>query len=139
MPARQRILTVDDHPLVQRGLRVLIESEPDLMVCAAAATHRQGLEAIISSQPNLVIIDLSLKNSDGMALVKEIHSAHKELPVLVLTIHDTPEHIRRAFAAGANGYVTKCELDETLLTAIRCVLGGGKFVSLKGGEGKDPE
>jgi DNA-binding NarL/FixJ family response regulator len=130
-PARRRVLIVDDHPLMRRGLVVLIGNEPDLTVSAEAATHREGLEAIASCHPDLVIADLSLGDDDGLALVKDIRSGHQTLPVLVLSVHDAPGHARRAFQAGANGYVSKQEMGETVLTAIRTLLDGGEFVSSK--------
>ena len=130
---KRRILIVDDHPLMRRGLTALIDSEPDLIVCAEAATPRAGFEAIASSQPDLVITDLSMGDGDGagLALINDIRSGYEDMPVLVLTTHDAPYYARRAFAAGANGYVSKQELGETLLVAIRCVLNGEKFLSPK--------
>ncbi len=130
-PARRRILIVDDHPLLRRGLAALIKSEPDLTICAEATTQRGGLEAVASSRPDLVITDLSLADGDGLALVKEIRLAQEYLPVLVLTLYDAPAYAERAFQAGANGYVTKEEMDETLLLAVRRVLAGEKYVSPK--------
>ncbi len=128
-PAKRRILIVDNHPLVRRGLTALIDGEPDLTVCAAVATDQAALEAISSCNPDMVITDLSLERGDSFGLVSDIHSGHQELPVLVLTMHDAPQFARRAFRAGASGYVTKQEMGETLLTAIRQVLDGEKFVS----------
>lgn len=128
---KRRILIVDDHPLVRRGLIALIDSEPDLTVCAAAATLSAGLEAVSSARPDLVIADLSLGIDDGLAMVEEIRAGHEDLPVLVLTMHDAPLYARRAFRAGASGYVTKQEMLDTLLVAIRRVLDGEEFVSAK--------
>ncbi len=136
-PAKRRILIVDDHPLVRRGLTALIDNEPDLMVSGAAATHREGLAAIASSRPDLVITDLSLDSGDGLDMVKEIRLTDGGLPVLVLTMHDAPIHARRALRAGASGYVTKQEGSETLLIAVRCVLGGEEYVSPKVRTGLD--
>jgi len=133
-PAERRILIVDDHPLVRRGLTALIESEPDLTVCAEAGTHQAGLEAIASSRPDLVIADLSSADgagSDGLGLVKDARSRYEDLAVLVLTRHAAPVYAERAFRAGASGYVTKREMTETLLVAIRSVLDGEKYVSPK--------
>ena len=135
-PAREpaverRILIVDDHPLVRRGLAALIANEPDLTVCAEAATHRAGLEAIASSRPDLVIADLSLADGDGLEMVGDIRAGHGDLPVLVLSMHDAPVYLQQAFRAGANGYVTKQEMSETVLIAIRRVLGGWRYVSPK--------
>jgi len=128
-PSKRRILIVDDHPLVRRGLTALIDNEPDLTVCASAATLSAGLEAVESSHPDLVIADLSLGIDDGLAMVEKIHSGHGDLPVLVLTMHEAPVYARLAFEAGARGYVTKQEMLETLLVAIRRVLDGEEFVS----------
>jgi DNA-binding NarL/FixJ family response regulator len=130
--AKRRILIVDDHVLVRRGLSVLIDNERDFMVCAAAATCREGLAAIAIAQPDLAIVDLSLRDDDGLVLVRDIRSSHDAaLPVLVLSIHDTPSCAARAFRAGANGYVTKQEMSDVLLVAIRSVLSGQRYASPK--------
>jgi DNA-binding NarL/FixJ family response regulator len=130
-PARRRILIVDDHALVRRGLSVLIDNERDLMVCATAATCREGLAAIATTRPDLVIVDLSLGDDDGLVLVRDIRSGHAALPVLVLSIHDALACAEQAFRAGANGYVTKQEMNDALLVAIRSVLGGQRYASPK--------
>jgi DNA-binding NarL/FixJ family response regulator len=120
--ARRRILIVDDHPLMRRGLVALIDAEPDLLVCAQAATRREAIDAIAAVKPDLAIIDLSLRDDDGLGLVRQVCASRIGPPVLVLTVHETPHHIRRAFAAGAIGYVTKREMTGTLLLAIRSAL-----------------
>ncbi len=128
---KSRILIVDEQPLIRRGLSVLIENEADLSVCRAAADRRDGLDAISPSSPDLVITDLSFKAGDGLDMVKEIRLRHKHLPVLVLSMHDAPLYVERALQAGASGYVTKQEMSETILIAIRRVLAGHKYVSPK--------
>ncbi len=115
-PAKQRILLVDDHALLRRGLAALIETESGLMVCAAAATRQAGLDAIASSKPDLVIADLSLKDGDsgdidGLELIKDIKARFPHLPVLVLSMHDESVYAERALHAGTHGYVSKKELD----------------------------
>jgi DNA-binding NarL/FixJ family response regulator len=127
--AKRRILIVDDHLLVRRGLTALIDNEPDLTVCAATATQRAALAAIASSRPDLVIVDLSLGEDDGLVLLQDIRSLHGDLPVLVLTLHDAPVYAQQAFRAGADGFVTKQEMGETVLLAIRSVLKGEKYMS----------
>ena len=128
-PVKRRILIVDDHPLVRRGLRALINAEPDLIVCAEAATQQDGVDAIAAARPDLAVVDLSLGHGDGLDLVREFRSRHGGLRVLVLTMHDAPAYVRRAFAAGANGCVSKQELTETLLMAIRSVLRGETYAA----------
>ena len=124
---KRRILIVDDHPLVRRGLAALINAEPDLIVCAEAATRADGLVAIAVTRPDLVITDLSLIHGDGLELVRDIRSRHVEMRVLVLSLHDSPLYVRRAFAAGADGYLAKQKLTEALLPAIRSVLRGEAY------------
>ena len=121
---KKRILLVDDHALLRRGLRTLIETDPDLMVCAEADTREGGLDAITSSKPDLVIADLSLRNSDGLQMIKDIKQRSPRLPVLALSMHEEEIYAERVLRAGARGYVTKKELDDTVLTAIRRVLAG---------------
>lgn len=129
--AKRRILIVDDHALLRRGVTALVDNEPDLMVCATAATHGEAMTAIATAWPDLVIVDMSLGDEDGLSLLREIRASSPGLPVLVLTIHNSRAVAKRAFAAGAGGYVTKQELDDTLLAAIRSVLDGERYVSPK--------
>ncbi len=130
-PTKRRILIIDDHALVRRGLTALIDNEPDLTVCADAATQGEGLEAIASSRPDLVITDLSFKDGDGLKIMEGVRLHHKRLPVLVLSMHDAPIYAERAFQAGASGYVNKQEMSETVLIAIRRLLDGEKYLSPK--------
>ena len=138
MKTRRRLLIIDNHPLVRRGLSTLIDNEPDLTVCAEA-THEEGLEAIATNRPDLVITDLWLAEADGFGLIEEIRASNAKLPVLVLSMHAAPQYARRALHAGANGYVSKQEMGETLLIAIRCVLDGETYVSPKLRAGLDFE
>ena len=135
--ATRRILIVDGHPLMRRGLTALIDNEPDLSVCAAVATYRAGLDAIASSRPHLVITDVLLDEVDGIGLVREICSHYRDLRILVLTMQDGARYAGRALRAGASGYVTKQDTAETLLTGIRCLLDGRIYVSPK--VGADPD
>lgn len=128
-PPGTRILLVDDHALFRRGLQSLITTEPDLMICAEASTHQDALAALESSAPDLVIIDLALKKSHGLDLIRHIKRQLPDLPVLVLSMHDETVHAERALRAGACGYVAKHELDATILIAIRRVLAGEIHVS----------
>lgn len=128
-PAKRTILIVDDHPVLRRGLTALIDFELDLSVCGEAATYPAALEAIQAHQPNLVIVDLELGGKDGLDLVKDIKIRHPLIPSLILTMHDESVYAERSLRAGAAGYVTKQQLDETLLIAIRCVLAGEIYMS----------
>ena len=126
-PTRRRILIADDQPLVRRGLKAVIDAEPDLIVCGEAATREDGLRAIAVARPDLVVVEPSLVRGDGLELIRDIRSRYEGLRVLALTMHEAPLYVRRVFAAGVSGYVTKSEMTETLLAAIRSVLSGGTY------------
>jgi DNA-binding NarL/FixJ family response regulator len=128
-PARRTILIVDDHPMFRRGLASLIESEPDLAVCGQAGSSAAALQAAQQSQPDLVIVDLSLGESDGLELVKEMKRRHPGIPALVLSMHDEAVYGERSLRAGARGFVNKQQLDETVLVAIRRLLAGETYMS----------
>ena len=130
-PAAKSIFIVDDHPVLRRGLTALINAEPDLDVCGEAASLNGSLEAIPCAQPDLVIVDVALRNEDGLSLVKHMHTEHPEVPTLVLSMHDEAVYAERSLRAGARGYVSKQQLDQTLLNAIRCVLEGETYMSDK--------
>ncbi len=131
MMASNAILIVDDHPVLRRGLASLIESEPDLTVCGEASTCESALEAVQQTQPDLVTVDLELDGSDGLQLIKQMKSRHQEIPVLVLSMHDEEVYAERCLKAGARGYLTKQELDESVLVAIRRLLDGELHMSAK--------
>ena len=128
-PARKRLLIVDDHPILRRGLTALIESDPGLGVHAAVGTRAAALVSLRESQPDLVIVDLSLGDEDGLDLIKEMKTRYPKIPLLVLSVHDEAIYAERALNAGALGYVTKQQLDETVLSAIRLVLAGETYMS----------
>jgi len=126
---KKAILIVDDHPVLRRGLASLIESEPDLAVCGEVATCGAALRAIRETLPDLVIVDLALEASDGLELVKEMKARHPDIPALVLSMHDESVYAERSLRAGALGYVTKQQLDDTVLVAIRRLLAGETYMS----------
>jgi DNA-binding NarL/FixJ family response regulator len=126
---RIRILLVDDHPLVRERLAEVINREPDLGVCAEAEDRGGAIEFINATEPHLVIIDLTLKNSDGFELIKDIHLHWPSLFMLVVSMHDESLYAERVLRAGARGYITKQEATRSILSGIRRVLSGQIFVS----------
>ena len=124
-----RILLVDDHPLVRLGIGQLINRQPDLKVCGEAEDAREALECATSLKPDVVILDLTLKESDGLEVLKDICIQHPTVPVLVLSIHAESLYGELALRAGAKGYVMKSEPLANMLSAIRRVLAGGIYVS----------
>ena len=123
------ILIVDDHPLVRHGLASLIGPQSDLAVCGEATTPAEALAAIQRLRPDLAVIDLTLGDADGLDLVKTIAARHRDVAVLVCSMHPESAYAERALRAGARGYVMKQEPDEVLLAAVRRVLSGQIHVS----------
>jgi DNA-binding NarL/FixJ family response regulator len=126
---KTKILIVDDHPIVRRGLVMLINQEADLSVTAEAENAEEALDDIGKQQFDLAIVDISLSGTNGVELTERIKTKHPHLPVLILTMHDEPRYARSAFCAGAKGYVTKRDAAETVVTAIRLVRGGKNYLS----------
>jgi len=124
-----RILVVDDHPIVRHGLAQLINSEPDLTVCAQVDNAEKAMEAVEIGPIDLAIIDISLVGGDGLELTRKIKQRHPALPVLILTMHDESFYARRAFDVGAGGYILKRDASEQVVDAIRAVLAGNKYIS----------
>jgi len=130
---KRRVFLVDDHPIVRRGLAELIDEEADLVVCGQGEDAYGSLRAIREAKPDLVLLDVSLKDSDGIQLLGELHAQLADLPVLMLSMHEESLYAERALRAGARGYIMKQEAAPTLLQAIRTVLSGQVYVSGKMG------
>lgn len=129
--AKTRVLLVDDHPMIRRGLAALINEEPNLVVCGETGSSRQGLKLIAALKPNLAILDISLDERDGIELIKEVRAQSPQVQVLILSMHDEAIYAERALRAGASGYVMKAEAAETVMAAIRRVLAGKIYISEK--------
>lgn len=126
-PVRCRVVIVDDHPVVRAGLAALIDAEPDLEVCGHAEDAREALRVVEAVQPNLVLVDLSLKGTSGLELLKLL--VDRPVKVLVVSMHGEPTWAERALSAGALGYVHKREATRDIVQAIRRVMMGRPYVS----------
>lgn len=126
---KRRVFVVDDHPIVRQGLALLVNAEPDLIVCGDAEESRGALDAIGRLKPDVVIVDISLSGPDGLDLVKAIRGRAASVPVLVLSMHDELIYAERALRAGANGYIMKQEATERVLIALRRILDGEVYLS----------
>jgi DNA-binding NarL/FixJ family response regulator len=128
---KTKVLIVDDHPIIRQGLSELINHEPDLTVCGHAEDAPEALGKIKESEPDMVIVDISLKETSGMDLTKDIKAQYPNLPVLALSMHDEALYAERMLRAGARGYIMKAEATENVVTAIRKILSGQIYVSDK--------
>lgn len=119
-----RIMIVDDHPIVCQGIRRLVEQEGDLTVCAEAQDTEGALWALESNRPDLVLLDLKLKDTEGLDFLKMLHARAPELAILVLSMFDRRIYEAPALEAGARGYVMKQEAAASLIEAIRRIFPG---------------
>jgi DNA-binding NarL/FixJ family response regulator len=125
----RKVLIVDDHPVVRRGLADLINQQQGLRVCADTGSAKDAFKAIAEHEPDLAIIDISLGKVSGLELIKQLKAQWPHLQMLALSMHDEKVYGERALRAGARGYVMKAEQPEHIIEAIRCVLDGKPYVS----------
>jgi len=128
---KTRVLLVDDHPILRRGLAQLINQEADMAVCGEAEDAPKAFEAFSTLQPDVAVVDISLKGGNGIELIKNVKARFPDLPILVLSMHDESLYAERALRAGSLGYIMKEEAIEQVLVAIRRVLLGEIFLSDK--------
>lgn len=126
---RIRILVVDDHPIVRKGLVDLFSDEADLAVCGQAGTIAEALAAAAAEPPDVAVVDLTLGEESGLDLLAPLSSTHPAVSVLVLSAHDEQLYAERALKAGALGYVMKDQAAAELLAAVRRVAAGKSHVS----------
>ena len=126
---KAKVLLVEDQAVVRLGITQLIAQQPDLAVCAQVEDAPEAIGAIAASSPDVAVVDLTLKTSDGLELVKNIRAQYPKLPVLVLSGHSESIYAELSLRAGAKGYVMKTEPLSHILTAIRRVLSGGVYLS----------
>lgn len=127
----KRVMIVDDHPLVRRGLIELLRDEHDLDLCGEATNAPEALRVIHRLKPDLAVIDLTLTEGSGLELIKQIKAMYPEVRMLVASMHDEAVFAERALRAGADGYFNKQEPAESLLRAIREVLQGHLYMSAR--------
>lgn len=123
------MLIVDDHPLVRERVAELINQQLDLVVCGEASDANEALAVVKATTPDMAIIDITLKDTYGIELVKQLKSLYPKLPMLVLSMHEESMYGERALRAGARGYLTKQEASKKIIDAINRILAGGMYVS----------
>ena len=124
-----RILIVDDHAILRRGLRSLLSDEFHRAAFGEASNASQALEELRKTKWDVALLDITLPGKSGLDLLKEVKAAWPRLPVLVLSVHPEDQFAVRALKAGAEGYMTKESAPEELVRAIRKILAGGRYVS----------
>jgi len=123
-----RVLIADDHAILRAGLRMLIDSQPDMKVIAEAPNGEEAVRLASAEHPDVVILDITMAGGGGLRAVSEILKVCSSTRVLLLTMHEEPAYLRTALASGAAGYVLKKSVDANLLAAIRSVHKGRSYV-----------
>jgi DNA-binding NarL/FixJ family response regulator len=126
-----RVFLVDDHPLVRQALKMAMRHEHDMEVCGEADDKDEALKGIAVAEPDLAIVDLRLRDSDGLELVRDLRDRHPNVLSLVLSMQDETMSAERAVRAGARGYISKREAPGKIIEAVRKVLGGEIYWSEK--------
>src|SRR5437868_12988905 len=121
-PATTRILLADDHDVVRKGLRTMLEAREGWQVCGEATTGREAVELTAALHPDIVVIDLEMSELDGLEATREIRKSSPEIEILIFTMHDSEYLIREVLSAGARAFVLKSEGGRKLVEAIDAVL-----------------
>lgn len=129
MAAPIRVLLADDHALVRQGFRRILEDEPDIVVAGEAGGGAEAIDLADRLDPDVVVLDLNMPEINGLHAAIEILRRQPRRRILMLSMYSDPQYVRNAFDAGVNGYILKNALETDLLTAVRAVAGGGRFVS----------
>jgi len=124
-----KILIADDHPVVRRGLRALLNSRSGWQVCGEAMNGREALEKVTELKPDVLILDLNMPELNGLEVTRQIRKEHPQIEVVVLTVHDSEQMMRQVLAAGARGYMLKSDAGGELLNAIETVRNHRVFLS----------
>ena len=125
-----RILVADDHTVVREGLKRIVADSRDMVVAGEARNGQEVLEEVLKGHYDVVLLDISIPGRSGLDVLKELKSQRPNLPVLLLSIHPEEQYAARVLRLGASGYLTKESAQDELVTAIRKVAVGGKYVSL---------
>jgi DNA-binding NarL/FixJ family response regulator len=123
-----RILTVDDHPILRKGIAALVNAEPDLKLVAEASNGKEAIEAFQSHRPDVTLMDLQMPEVDGLEAIDAIRREFPEARIIVLTTYSGDTQVLRALKAGARGYILKGHVHKELLDAIRAVHAGQKRI-----------
>lgn len=123
-----RVLVVDDHAVVRAGLALLVDSADDLEAVGEAGSARDAVFEARTTKPDVILLDVMMPDQSGIDVVPQLLNEHPETKVLILSMQDDPRYVREAFEVGASGYVLKEAADTELVTAIREVAGGGRYV-----------
>lgn len=126
---RKRVALLDDHTMMRGGVKVFIDSLPDFECCWEAADCKSALEKLEADMPDIILVDITLPDRNGLEFIKDVHSVHPDLVMLVISMHDEAYYAHRALKAGAKGYMMKNVGYDLYEAALRRVASGGSWLS----------
>ncbi|HYP08129.1 MAG TPA: response regulator transcription factor [Bryobacteraceae bacterium] len=129
MPRKVRIVLADDHAMVRKGFRLILNQEPDLEVIAEAGNGPEAVRLVNELRPDLVIMDIAMPEMTGVEATRRIRESNENCQILILSMHKDSVYVRESLRAGARGYLLKDSIDEDLLRAVRAVAQGEGFLS----------
>lgn len=124
-----RVFIADDHAVVRRGMLQILEEAPDMVAAGEASTGGEALRALRQDDYDVLVLDISMPGGGGLEVLKQLQSLRPDLPVLILSVYSEKQYATRALRAGAAGYLTKDSAPDELVTAIRQVARGGKYIT----------
>ncbi len=127
--SRKRVAILDDHTMMRGGMKVFIDSLPDFECCWEAGSCKEAMEKIEADMPDILLVDITLPDRNGLEFIKDVHSIHPQLIMLVVSMHDESYYAHRALKAGAKGYMMKNAGHEMYENALRRVAAGGSWLS----------
>jgi len=129
MPRKLRIVLADDHAVVRKGFRLILNQEPDIEVIAEAGNGSEAIKLALELRPDVLIMDIAMPEMTGVEATRRIHENFPDCRILILSMHKDPVYVRESLRAGARGYLLKEPIDEDLLRAVRALAGGDGFLS----------
>jgi len=126
-----RVLIVDDHAFIRRGVETILQSFPEWEVCGEASNGSDAVQLANQLSPEVVLMDVTMPGMNGLEATRIIRKQHPDVKVILLTLHESSEVLRSGFRAGANGYLLKADAEEELMKALRVVVGDGSYISPK--------
>jgi DNA-binding NarL/FixJ family response regulator len=126
-----RVLIVDDHAFIRRGVQSILQSFPEWDLCGEASSGAEAISLVEQLNPDVVLMDVTMPGMNGIDATRNIRKTHSRVKIVLLTLHESSEILRSGFRAGANGYLLKADAEEELMKALRVVLGGGAYISPK--------
>ncbi len=126
-----RVLIVDDHAFIRRGVQTILQPYPEWEFCGEASNGSDAVRLVDELRPEIILMDVTMPGMNGIEATRIIRKTHPDIKIILLTLHESSEVLRTGFRAGASGYLLKADAEEELMKALRVVVGEGSYISPK--------